>query len=130
MQRGKKQRTTIPNSAGMFMNTSNQINHHTLVEALQRRVFEGPGETSPAARQEAAKAAAGVSAEQDRYSDLARQIGESAHRVTDAQVAGVVSEAGSEKAAFEIIAAAALGAGLLRWQQAIKMLEEAGDATK
>jgi hypothetical protein len=114
----------------MFMTTSNQINHRTLVETLQRRVLEGPGETSPAARQEAAKAAADVSAVQDRYSDLARQIGESAHRVTDAQVAGVVSEAGSEKAAFEIIAAAALGAGLLRWQQAIKMLEEVGDATK
>ena len=112
------------------MTTSNQINHRPLVEALQRRVLEGSGKTSPAARQEAAKAAADVSAVQDRYSDLARQIGESAHRVTDAQVPALVSEAGSEKAAFEIIVAAALGAGLLRWQQAIKMLEEAGDATK
>jgi hypothetical protein len=114
----------------MFMKTSNQIDHHTLVEALRRRVLEGPGETSAAARQQAANAAAGVAAGQDRYSDLARQIGESAHRVTDAQVAAMVSEAGSEKAAFEIIAAAALGAGLLRWRQAIKMLEEAGDAAE
>jgi len=45
-------------------------------------------------------------------------------------VAAMVSEAGSEKAAFEIIAAAALGAGLLRWRQAIKMLEEADDAAE
>lgn len=112
------------------MKTSTQTNHRTLVEALRRRVLEGPGETPPVARQEAAKTAAGVSAGLDRYSDLARQIGASALRVTDAQVAGVVSEAGSEKTAFEIIAAAALGAGLLRWQQAMKMLEEAGDATK
>jgi hypothetical protein len=45
-------------------------------------------------------------------------------------VASVLSVAGSQKAAFEIITAAALGAGLLRWQQAIKTLEGAGDATK
>jgi hypothetical protein len=112
------------------MKTSIQADHHTFVEALRWRVLEGPGQTSLAARQEAAKTAAGVSTVQDRYSDLARQIGNAAHSVTDAQVASVLSVAGSEKAAFEIIAAAALGAGLLRWQQAIKMLEEAGDATK
>ncbi len=112
------------------MKVSNQIDHHVLIEALRRRVLEGPGETPPAARQQAAQAAAGGSAVQDRYSDLARQIGESARGVTDAEVAAVVSDAGSQKAAFEIIAAAALGAGLLRWRQAIKMLEEAGDAAE
>jgi hypothetical protein len=112
------------------MKTPIQTNHHALVEKLRQRVLEGPGEIPPAVRQEAAKVAAGVSTAQDCYSDLARQIGESAHRVTDAQVASVLSVAGSEKAAFEIIAAAALGAGLLRWQYAIKTIEEAGDATK
>src|ERR1700730_13908035 len=35
---------------------------------------------------------------------------------------------GSEKATFEIIAAAAVGAGLLRWRQGIKVLDEAADA--
>jgi hypothetical protein len=39
------------------------------------------------------------------------------------------SPAGSEKAAFELIAAAATGAGLFRWQHAIKALEEATDAS-
>lgn len=112
------------------MKTSIQTNHRILAEELRWRVLEGPGETPPSARQEAAKTAVGVSTVQDRYSDLARQIGDAAHRVTDAQVASAVSVAGSEKAAFEIIAAAAVGAGLLRWQQAIKTLEEAGDATK
>jgi hypothetical protein len=112
------------------MMTSIQTNHHTLVEELRRRVLEGPGETPPAARQEAAQTAAGVSTVQHAYSNLARQIGESADPVTDAQVASVLSVAGSQKAAFEIITAAALGAGLLRWQQAIKTLEGAGDATK
>ena len=36
---------------------------------------------------------------------------------------------GSEKATFEIIAAAALGAGLLRWEQAMKVLDEATNAS-
>jgi hypothetical protein len=62
------------------------------------------------------------------YDDLARQIGEAAWRGTNAQVACVLAAAGSEKAAFELIAAAATGAGLLRWQRAIKALEETSDA--
>jgi hypothetical protein len=63
------------------------------------------------------------------YDDLARQIGEAAWRITDAQVASVLAAAGSEKAAFELIATAATAAGLLRWQRAIKALEEIGDAS-
>jgi hypothetical protein len=63
------------------------------------------------------------------YDDLASQIGECSHRVTDAQVEGVVKAAGSEKAAFEIIAAAAMGAGLMRWRLAVKALDEASDAS-
>jgi hypothetical protein len=39
------------------------------------------------------------------------------------------SPAGIEKAAFELIAAAATRAGLFRWQHAIKALEEATDAS-
>jgi hypothetical protein len=62
---------------------------------------------------------------QSAYDDLARQIGEAAYRVTDAQVATVVEQAGSERAAYELIVASALGAGLHRWQQGLKILEEA-----
>jgi hypothetical protein len=62
--------------------------------------------------------------------DLASRIGECSHRVTDAQVEGVVqAAAGSEKAAFEIIAAAAMGAGLMRWRLAVKALDESSDAS-
>jgi hypothetical protein len=43
-------------------------------------------------------------------------------------VASVLAAAGSEKATFEIIMAAAVEAGLLRWQQAMKVLQEATDA--
>ena len=60
--------------------------------------------------------AAGGPAMATLYDDLARQIGEFATGVTDEQVMSVVQAIVSEKAAFEVIAAAALGAGLLRWE--------------
>jgi hypothetical protein len=75
-----------------------------------------------------AERAAGGPAIESPYDDLARQIGESAAGVTDEQVARVLRATGSEKAAFEVIAAAALGAGLLRWRQGIKALDEVADA--
>jgi len=59
------------------------------------------------------------------YDDLAQQIGEAAYKVTDEHVAKVVEEAGSERAAFELIVASALGAGLHRWRRGLKVLEEA-----
>jgi hypothetical protein len=75
-----------------------------------------------------AERAAGGPAIEVPYDDLARQIGESAAGVTDEQVASALRATGSEKAAFEVIAAAALGAGLLRWRQGIKALDEVADA--
>jgi len=103
--------------------------YHSLAKTLKRRVLEGPGETDAALRQRVAARAAGGPPIEAPYDDLARQIGNAAHRTTDAQVASVVTTAGSEKAAFELIAAAATGAGLLRWQQAISALDEVDDAT-
>lgn len=110
------------------MKTSGRPDHRALAAALEHRVLEGPGETSPAVRQAAAQRAAGGPTAESPYEDLARQIGESAHGVTDAQVASVLDATVSEKATFEIITAAAVGAGLMRWRQAIKVLEEATDA--
>ena len=110
------------------MKTSTRPDHRALAAALERRVLEGPGETPPGVRQAAAHRAAGGPAAESPYDDMARQIGESAHRVTDAQVASVLAATGSEKATFEVIAAAAVGAGLVRWRQAMKVLEEATDA--
>ena len=107
---------------------SNRSDHHALAEAVRRRVLHGPGETDPALRQRVAARSAGGPSIEAPYDDLARQIGEAAVRTTDTQVANVLAAAGSEKAAFEVIAAAATGAGLLRWRQAIKALEEATNA--
>ena len=112
------------------MKTTNRPDHRVLAEALRRRVLEGPGETHPALRQAAAGSAAGGPPAEPPYDVLARQIGEAACRTTDAQVADVVKAAGSEKAAFEIIMAAAVAAGLFRWQHAIRALEEETDAPR
>lgn len=109
------------------MKTSIRPDHRALAAALERRVLEGPGETSPGVRQAAQRAAGGPAAD-GPYDEIARQIAESAHCVTDAQVASLLAATGSEKAAFEVITAAAVGAGLIRWRQAMKVLEEAADA--
>lgn len=107
---------------------SGQSDHHSFAETLKRRVLEGPGKTDPALRQRVAARAAGGPPIQSPYDDLVRQIGEAACRTTDAQVASVLAAARSEKAAFELIAAAATGAALLRWERAIKAVKEASDA--
>jgi len=110
------------------MTTQTHADHDALAKALRDRVLGGPGQSDDALRQAAAERSAGGPTMAEPYDALAREIGEASYRVTDAQVASVLQAAGSEKAAFEIIAAAAVGAGLLRWQQAVKALNEAKDA--
>jgi hypothetical protein len=77
----------------------------------------------------AAEKASGGPAIAASYDDLVRQIGELSHRVTRGQVERLVSEVGSQKAAFEVIVAAAMGAGLLRWRSPIRALDEVSDAS-
>jgi uncharacterized peroxidase-related enzyme len=101
--------------------------HRTLADAVQRRVLEGPGATGAALRHAMAERAAGGPPLEAPYDDLARQIGQAAYKVTDAQVARVVGRAGGERAAFELIVAAALGAGLHRRRRGLKALEEAAE---
>ena len=111
------------------MKVSIVTDHRALANALRRRVLEGPAETRPELRQATAARAASGPAIEAPYDDLARQIGEAAHRVTAAQVSRVLATTGSEKATFEIIVAAASGAGLSRWEQAMKVLDEATNAS-
>jgi uncharacterized peroxidase-related enzyme len=98
--------------------------HRALAGAVQRRVLDGPGETGAALRHGMAARAAGGPPLEAPYDDLARQIGQAAYKVTGEQVARVVGRAGSERAAFELIVAATLGAGLHRWRRGLKALEE------
>ena len=100
--------------------------HRSLAEVLRQRVLEGPGLTDPVLRQAMAKRAVGDPVSLGPpYEDLARQIGEAAYKVTDEQVTKMVEKTGSEKAAFELIIASAVGAGLYRWQRGLETLEEA-----
>jgi hypothetical protein len=110
--------------------TASRPDHDALAEALRHRVLEGPGVSERAIRKAAAERASGGQTVAASYDDVVRLIGELSHRVTDAQVEGLVRDLGSEKAAFEIIAAASLGAGLLRWRAALKSLDEASDASE
>lgn len=97
--------------------------HVACAEDLRRHVLEGPGVTYPGLRQRMAKRAAGGPAIDAPYDQLAVQIGEAAYKVTEDQVAKVVQQAGNEKAAFEVIVAAAVGAGLYRWDSGLAALK-------
>lgn len=97
--------------------------HIACAQELRRHVLEGPGATYPGLRQRMAKRAARGTAIDAPYDELAAQIGEAAYKVTEDQVAKVVQQAGNEKAAFELIVAAAVGAGLYRWDAGLAALK-------
>lgn len=107
------------------MKSVQRSDHRALAEALRRRVLDGSGITSVADRRAAQACASGEIGAPSSFNRLASRIGEAAYQVTDADVAEAVAAGGSQKAAFEIIAAAALGAGLLRWRKSIAALDEA-----
>lgn len=100
--------------------------HQDLAAALRARVLES-GSLRGELREDAldgdgANAAA-------PYSALIVQVREESSRVTDAQVDAVRLAVGSEKEAFELVLAAAIGGGLERWEVAVNVIREAGDAT-
>lgn len=98
-------------------------------EKLRDAVTAATAATTVTLRRTALERAAGGAPIPRPYDDLARQIGEAAYRVTDEQVAAVRTAAGNDKAAFEIIMAACVGAGLARWDAAERAIDEAGDAS-
>lgn len=99
--------------------------HRVLADAIRQRVLFGPGKTDASLRQAMAERATGGPPLSAPYDELARQIGEAAYKVTDEQVAKVVEQTGSEKAAFELLMAAILGAGLHRFWRGLDVLEVA-----
>lgn len=96
---------------------------------LVRAAVTGEGGVTESSLREAALArAAGGPAIPEPYDALVRQVADAAYRVTDAQVAAVRDATGSDKGAFEIVMSACIGAGLARWDAAVRTIEEAGDA--
>ncbi|HSQ32536.1 MAG TPA: hypothetical protein VLN49_21925 [Gemmatimonadaceae bacterium] len=94
--------------------------HAKLRDEIFHQVLDGPGESDPAARREAA-------ADSDVASDLRTLVGkihQHAYTVTDDDVASLQAVHGDDKM-FEIIVAAALGASRQRLAAGLAALEEA-----
>lgn len=103
--------------------------HQQFAEALRRRLTEAAAETSAADRSAAFAVGGGVTPTDTARDALAHQIGRAAAQVTDDQVAAVRAGTGSDKATFEIVMSAAIGAGLSRWDRAMAALAEAKNAS-
>lgn len=102
--------------------------HAELAVALRRRL-EDTGVIGAGLRTGAMHAGAGAPAElAEPYGSVVRTIGDASYRVTAAQVAAVREVAGSDRAAFEVVMSASVGAGLARWDAAMRAIREATDA--
>ncbi len=110
------------------MSTATDDSHRHRAETLRAAMAGGTGITEAALRTSIAARAAGGPSIAEPYDDLARQIGDASYRVTDAQVGAVRQATGSDKAAFEIVMSACIGAGLARWDAAARVIAEATDA--
>ena len=100
--------------------------HRARAKRLEERVFDQPADTSIELRRQMGARAAGGGPSAAPYDELARDVGEASYRVTDAQVAAVRAATGSDRTAFELVAAAAIGAALKRWKAGIAAIDEAG----
>lgn len=97
-------------------------NHRSMAEALRQRVFTDEGVTSVALRKSIGKKAVNEFTIEEPYNEIALQVGEAAYKIRDEQVNELIKKTGSDKAAFELIVAAAVSAGLYRWDKAINVL--------
>ena len=102
--------------------------HPDLAARLRNRVLTS-GILDSELRLRALERGAGGAPIAEPYDALARQIGADSSRVTDEQVAAVRDALGSDVRAFEVVLAAAVGAGLRRWDAATRAIAEATDAT-
>jgi hypothetical protein len=103
--------------------------HKRHADELRSAATNDGGEAAAAMRAAVLARGGGGEPVPEPYDTLAAQIGEAAYKVTDMQVAAVREAAGSDKAAFEIIMAASIGAGLARWDTAIRVIDEARHAS-
>ena len=81
-----------------------------LAAALKESVLSGPGETDPTLR----VAALHGQAMPTELADYLAKVSDAANQVVDADIARLRHAGHSEDAIFELTAAAALGAGLVR----------------
>lgn len=103
--------------------------HRDHAEAVRAAVAGDAGVIDASLRTATAARAAGGPPVPQPYDTLARQIGEASDRVSDADVEAVRRATGSDRAAFEIVMSACIGAGLARWDAATRAIGEATDAS-
>jgi len=101
--------------------------HSAMAERLRQRIFEGQGVTNSSLRQAIGKSAIGGPPIEEPYDAIALKIGEASYKVTDELVNNIIEKAGSDKAAFELMVSAAVGAGLYRWDKASEILHNEED---
>ncbi len=105
-----------------------EVEHRVLAEDLRAAVSDGVD--AHATTGAMSIGAGGDAAVAEPYAELARTVGEASYRVTDEQVAAARRQAGSDRGAFEVVMAAGAGAGLRRWDAAIRAIEEAADEAR
>lgn len=110
------------------MSTDADARHRDHAEALRAAVAADTGVTEPSLRATTSARAAGGPPVDEPYDNLARQIGAASYQVTDAEVDAVRQAVGSDQAAFEIVMSACVGAGLTRWDAAVRAIEDATNA--
>lgn len=99
-----------------------------LVDAVRDAVTGIRAVTDADLRRAALASAADDAAMAEPYETLVRLIADASYRVTDAHVDAVRDATGSDKGAFEIVMAACVGAGIARWDIAVRAIEDATDA--
>jgi hypothetical protein len=104
--------------------------HRAFARALKDRAATAPGLSPQQLRQEALLRAAGGATLEAPYDALVSHVADASYRVTDAEVAAVRQALGSEKATFEIIMSAAIGAAMLRFDRAMDVLKDGSDAAR
>ena len=105
--------------------TIDKPDHRTRARRLEERVFDEEADTSIELRRQMGARAAGGGPIASPFEELARDGGDASYRVTDAEVAAVRTATGSDRATFELVAAAAVGAALKRWKAGIAAIDEA-----
>lgn len=108
---------------------ADESTHESLAASLRERVLTS-GVLDSGLRSGAMALGAGAASNvAEPYAKFASLVGQSSYKVTDAQLQAVRDATGSDKAAFEVVMSASIGAGLRRWDAAVAAIEEAGNAT-
>ena len=94
------------------------MRYHRLIEELRAATLDGPGRLLPEQRQ----AAAGGGELPPELAAWARKVRERAYTTTDSEVEGLLRAGHSEDELFEVTVAAALGAGLERFEAGLRAL--------